>query len=1442
VVAWALLMLLSSAGPTAGQYGPGVPSHGPGIPVATYPRVAATPRPDHHPEPEPSPATKNPDDDVPSPGVIRMACTFGGGAPRAWQGAIEIRHGTISELVPLGIDAQCPGAVHLEGNKVLFRQDRPRTFDGFQITIDPDDPHQLDQTRLWMRWSTDKENGPEPVSANSADPQTIPSMSDRFGKEIALSHLVRESVIYPLDSQGNQLVLRRLPGDDLWIRTGRDHLVFAPNALFLFEAMPHISLYGPSTSEKVTGDSQSLRLLRDGIQLHCTLRKARGGPVVHEETFDLSRRQIPLPPQPVSMEMPDEEGVYEVIVALRKRLPFARQPLRASMGWKQRHDVLAERMFQCVVVAEQEPTPRPVGVDLRGELVERIDTTNRQWWKRFAGKANVERIVPKMPEWKVPQMPDWENMPVPRMKNLPERIGEMANPTNQWQQWKKLWQGPLSSGHLTTYDSPLAKMASLPADADHPPWEAYTLPIKNPGKPHLLEIEYPGDLPQTFGVSILEPNTAGGLLPISIDSGVDVPESILGHRETAGMQIHRMLFWPKSEAPIILITNQRDDRRCVFGKIRLYRSPDRLPKAFQHPPRRLFCAYMHRPYLAENFSAEKVPSLQGPIGAHDWQTFYQAATRMTDYLDCHGYGGLMLSVMADGSTLYPSELVRPTPRYDSGAFARQGEDPVRKDVVELVARLFDRRGLALICALDFSSPLPELEAEISHSGDPWPSERGLRWIGPEGESLSDRTSSTSGRAAYYNLLHPRVQEAMLRVARECLRRYAHHRSFHGLAIQLSPDGYAQLPPPSWGMDDVTIARFQRDTGIRLAAEGPRRFSQRADALLNEYRHEWLRWRARELYGFYRRLQAVLAQHRDDANLYLAGANMFEGELLQRLLAPSLPRKINFSEAMLYLGFDLSLFRDRKLVLLHPERVAPMWSLAEASTRLEMDQMGVGTAFARNVAYPGSLFFHLPKESRLTTFEEQSPYRPVLAFLSTQAVPSGMQNRRRFMNHLARDDCRIFFDGSRLLPMGQENAHGEWLAGYRRLPDVPFETIHPGESRHESIQPLTLRQARHDGKTWIYLINDAPYSTSARLTFQVREKCRLEELSGTRAVDPPRRHGHQLSWQVSLKPYDLVAVSLSDPRATVLNLEVGLPEEFCAAGGRLNRKLIEFAERVAASRVGIAHEGLHNGDFEYIVMESSESKSENQLIPGWNLHGDPACRAALDREHRHEGLSSLLLSSDGPSGGVFSDPFPPTETGRLFISAWLGIPEEANALPLQLVLQGSHRGKPMVRTAAIGPTILQRCRETEPVEGVRWHPVVVPLDDLPLNGLSDLRLRFDLRGPGKVWIDQMKLYRLAFTDAERTELMRLISVANLRFYKNRVSDSLELLEGYWPRLLSKYIPAPQNTLAQQKIGHQSEEGETSSGGSEGNSSKKKREKEKVGFWGRMGGWVPDSWRF
>ncbi len=53
-----------------------------------------------------------------------------------------------------------------------------------------------------------------------------------------------------------------------------------------------------------------------------------------------------------------------------------------------------------------------------------------------------------------------------------------------------------------------------------------------------------------------------------------------------------------------------------------------------------------------------------------------------------------MTVLADGSTIYPSRLLEPTPRYDTGVYFASGQDPYRKDVLELLFRLFDREGLS----------------------------------------------------------------------------------------------------------------------------------------------------------------------------------------------------------------------------------------------------------------------------------------------------------------------------------------------------------------------------------------------------------------------------------------------------------------------------------------------------------------------------------------------------------------------------------------------------------------------------------------------------------------------------------------------------------------------------------------------------------------------------
>ena len=49
-----------------------------------------------------------------------------------------------------------------------------------------------------------------------------------------------------------------------------------------------------------------------------------------------------------------------------------------------------------------------------------------------------------------------------------------------------------------------------------------------------------------------------------------------------------------------------------------------------------------------------------------------------------------------------SVLISIPPKYDSGVFFSNGQDPLKKDVVEMLFRIFDGRNLVLIPALQLS--------------------------------------------------------------------------------------------------------------------------------------------------------------------------------------------------------------------------------------------------------------------------------------------------------------------------------------------------------------------------------------------------------------------------------------------------------------------------------------------------------------------------------------------------------------------------------------------------------------------------------------------------------------------------------------------------------------------------------------------------------------------
>jgi hypothetical protein len=1112
-------------------------------------------------------------------------------------------------------------------------------------------------------------------------------------------------------------LVRRAPGDKLQVRIEHSSLVFQPGEVLKMEVRPN-ALCGTAGSR---------------VRVAAQLIDARGGAALWSKE-DLIRLGEPAA-IPLEIPLPNQEGVYEVALTATPSGWQWQQAVRAPLGSKP----LAERKVQLLVLDTRPPPPKPAA-DLKAIL--EIDPANVHWSERFA---------------KLPQLP------------------ALA----------RFRRGPLGNGNVQIRPHPLGNLAQLnPCPESDPSWEAYWLPINRPGVPHVVEVDYPSDVAQTVGISVVEPNAAGAVAPVGLDSGFDQSAPIVSANMAPHWNHHRLVFWPRTRTPLLLITNRSDRQPALYGKIRVLAGWEQLPPAAPPaapPAGRLLAAYMDRPLLTENFSADQALDGWSGRSLQDWGTFYQGGTRLVEHLRHAGYDGLMLSVLADGSTIYPSRLLEPTPRYDTGALFDTGQDPLRKDVLEMLLRLFDRERLAIIPTLDFAAPLPRLE-EIRRRGGA--DSDGLEWIGPDGVSWCQSKLTRRGLGPYYNVLDLRVQAAMLDVVRELVATYAQHPSFTALALQLSADGYAQLPGPDWGMDDATIARFQQQTRLEVPATGASRFSQRAQYLLAEpHRRAWLQWRADELHKFYRRVQAELAAVRPGARLYLAGANMFSSPDLQNELLPTLPRRTTMADMLLLVGIDVRQFQDDQgLVLLQCSQIAPAGRLNGQALGLEIERLPDMDRCFHDLGVKGSLFYQVPQPVHLSSFDAASPFHPTNAQLMQQLVPSGAENRQRFIHALATLDPQQIFDGGALLPLGQEDSLRDLLEAYGRLPPVACQRLVEATGP-DSSQPVTIRTCNYQGRTYAYLVNDAPLAVSIRVSLDAPADCRIEELTGTRPIPPPERNGAESFWTVDLKAYDLLAVSLSAPDARLSHPRVRTVQD---VEGDLTVRIRELGVRAALLRNVPPLGMLRNPGFELPAAADGQ-------IPGWTVGRRPGTAVQLDRQTSHGGAQSLRLASNGPSVRVTSEPFTPPATGRLTLGVWLRVADVMRQPPLRLALEGPMEGgRQYVSYAMLGaaPAINSITAQ--------WAEYRCNFDDLPLEGLGPLRVWLELSGPGDVWIDDAQLFHLYFTDNERVELTKLIALADVKLQNGQISDCIYLLQGYWPRFLETNVPLTPGSLDRDRL--------------------------------------------
>lgn len=1191
-------------------------------------------------------------------------------------------------------------------------------IDNGRVVIHQRSPRVYDGLDLLVRAPLETASLRVRLGAGKAAPATV--------IEVPLRDVLDDSIGAELDNEGTRLLARRTPGDDLSIEFDGRALVFSPGEEFTFQVTPQHLPQGSSGSR----------------EFHVALHPGRGSEVLWEEG------SIPLAEgaaATLSVPLEVDEGVYDVVVSAVQR-PALRLPQmgKVPLGLKK---IVAQRKVQILVLADRSPGSTAAAAD-KLTTVEEIDPANAKWWEPLAKRSQQ---LPKLP-----------------LPNLP-----------------RLWQGPLGSDDIQTRQHPLGALAELrPSGASGDvSWEAYTLPIKRPGTPHILEIEYPSDVPQTLGVSVMEPNAADAMMPTQLDSGIDVAEEMVGHEAGPRMLRHRVIFWPRTTTPIVLMTNHSRHRSAVYGKIRVLAGWDHLPRAFpasETPPQRLMAAYMDRPLFPESFCASEALDAWSRQSLDDWTTFYEGGARMVEYLQHVGMNGLMLSAWADAATIYPSTLLEPTPRYDKGVFFATGQDPVRKDVLEMLFRLFNREQLRLIPALEFATPLPELEAVLRAGGE---QSLGMEWVGPDGLTWQQTYGAHQRKAAYYNILHPRVQEAMLDVAREIIENYAKHESFAGLAVQLAGYGYAQLPGAEWGMDDATVARFSQETGVAVPnGRGARRFAQRRDFLLAEAnRRQWLTWRAGCVAKFYQRLQTELTAARPDARVYLATANMLAGPQWQQRLRPSLPRPITLADALLESGFDPADYQTADgPILMQWEHVGPTDSLAKEAMRLELGQLADAAGRSRQLATPGSLFFHVPRELCIESFDRKNPYRTSYTQLSSQFPPSGARNRRRFIQSLALQDSRMMFDGGWLMPLGQEDAIRDLVAVYRQLPAVRFEQL-----ADENTQPVAIRWVSHKGQTYAYLANTTPVPLTVTLTVHAPSGCRVESLATSRPVAGLHRSGSAATWQVALEPYDLIGARLSSPEVIFSEPKMTLPDGVQTA---LTSRIRELGVRAAALRTPPPLEVLANPGFE-------QGADDAGRIPGWIVSAGEGAAARLeptpgsDNPQKPGGHRSIRLHSDGPTVSLTSEPFASPGTGRLSMFVWLRVPNVARQPMLQLSLVGKMGSQEFSRLATLGRSGEDPASPATVALGQQWSPFVFQVDDLPLEGLSDLRIGFQLIGPGEAWIDDVQLHHLEFKENELKQLSHMIYLAGVKLQTNQVGECIRLLEGYWPRFLEQNVPMP-----------------------------------------------------
>ena len=778
--------------------------------------------------------------------------------------------------------------------------------------------------------------------------------------------------------------------------------------------------------------------------------------------------------------------------------------------------------------------------------------------------------------------------------------------------------------------------------------------------------------------------------------------------------------WPGDEAPAVVLVNRGPGAPVQVGSITLTELGELAPAPAPRDAERSLGLHLGGPRDLDRFGGVDAAGRVDPL---------VQAKNLSSYLI---HAGASSVVLPDGLA---DRAARRTLE------GQADEDSTGPDRLDVMLRVLARRNCSAWVDLAFEGSLPGLPAVDS----PEAAAAGLLRV--------DRHGRADGSA--YQPTHPRVREAMARRVADAARPRRGRANLAGVLVRLGPGSTLPGGPDS-GLDDATYARFvaakfEPGPAARVPGRGPDdpgRFEARARFVEGAGKLPWLAWRAREVAGLYAGLADAARSAAPGATLAVATPARDSGP------AGDEARRVDLAglgpiQAWRGVGLDLAAWPvgDGAPIVLRSAGLSTDDLAHDLATSPELDE----PVAAR------------PGRGALLGVEAAEPVGagPRLA---ARPMAEGAAGDEPLGHALAALDAgRVFVAAAGAV--GQEDRLRRFARVFAALPA-------PATGAPEPRLPsgIVARPIRAGGDTYLAMANDTPYPILLEAVLATSGHAPAVDDLGRGIRLEPEKGANSLRLVVELAPFGVAATRIGSPDVRLATVAPypgpavldGMKAQFddlSTALARLNRL---GPGRAGGARPG----GPANPGFEAdpALTTAAATTAAAATVAGWELAGELAA-AEVDRDRPHGGRASLRLDARAGGASVASPPFRPDARSSLVARAWLRADRPDARVRVRIEGQSASRGYLRTFDVAARPD---------------WAEVAVRAPQLPDGGLDAARVRFELLGPGRLWVDDVAVVGDQLGESEVLNARRDLMGALEAYRARRYAEFARLAGSHWSR--------------------------------------------------------------